>query len=144
MSAEQCFSAFLTRAFKTAPQAVGLPTLKSFSLLLQNCNFATVRNRNVNLCFPLFLGGPSVRVIHNSQGENRRSRGSLRAITQKAAALKAAPLEGRLVSHSRTNHIWIFNGQHCRAGMSLSIDVWPTNRAVPGLGTVRVSGLEGW
>lgn len=49
------------------PNAVTLvvtPTIKSFSLLLHNCNFATVMNLKVKyLCFPMVLGDPCERVM---------------------------------------------------------------------------------
>lgn len=47
--------------------------------------------------------------------------------------------EGRLVSQNRTSVSSTAStvGQECHS-------VWPTKRAVPGLGTVRVSEFEGW
>ena len=36
--------------FNTVPHVVVTPTIKLFSLLLHNCNFATVMNNNANIC----------------------------------------------------------------------------------------------
>lgn len=48
-SLELWFSAFLMLwPFNTVPQVVLTPNHKVISLLLHNCNFATVVNRNVN------------------------------------------------------------------------------------------------
>jgi hypothetical protein len=50
---KQWFSAFLMlRPFNIAPHAVVTPpppTITVFSLLLHDCNFATVMNHNVNI-----------------------------------------------------------------------------------------------
>jgi hypothetical protein len=77
----QGFSAFLKlQAFKTVPQAVLAPTIKVFLLVLHNCNFATVMNHNVIICFPMVLGKPYERVpqppqwaTHKPQVENQWS-----------------------------------------------------------------------
>ena len=36
--------------FNIAPHVLVTPTIKLFSLLLHNCNFATAMNYNVNMC----------------------------------------------------------------------------------------------
>ena len=47
---EQWSSPFLMlRPFNTAPHVVVTPAIKLFSLLLLNCNFATVMDHNVNI-----------------------------------------------------------------------------------------------
>ena len=42
----------------TVPHVVVTPSIKLFLLLLHNCNFATVMNCNVNICFPVVLDSP--------------------------------------------------------------------------------------
>ena len=43
--------------FNTVLHVVVIPlTITLFSLLLCNCNFATVMKHNVNICFPMVLG----------------------------------------------------------------------------------------
>lgn len=53
--------------FNTVPQVMVKnpppPALKLFLLLLLNCSFATVLNRDVNSCFPAVLGDPHERVV---------------------------------------------------------------------------------
>jgi hypothetical protein len=43
-SLRQWFSTFMLQAFNTVPPVVVTPTIKLFSLLLHNCNFATIMN----------------------------------------------------------------------------------------------------
>jgi hypothetical protein len=47
---EQWFSTF-PMPFDTVSCVVVISTLKLFSFLLYNCNFATVMNSNVNICY---------------------------------------------------------------------------------------------
>ena len=66
------------------------PTIKLFSLLLYNCNFATVMNYNTNLCFSMVLGNP-VKGLFSSQGgldpqgKNCCSKGSYAAVSSEVA-----------------------------------------------------------
>lgn len=133
----------------------GDPHSKLSSLLLPSSTFATVRNHNVHFCFPLVLGDPRVRVIplqrdHGSQGENQRSRGCLSALVFSVHKTEHAPrercrcTEGRLVSQNRTSVSSTATtvGQECHS-------VWPTKRAVPGLGqwelvNSKVGGMESY
>jgi hypothetical protein len=46
------------RPFSTVPHVVVTSTIKFFLFLLHNCNFSSVMNHNVNLCFLMVLGNP--------------------------------------------------------------------------------------
>lgn len=61
-------SAFLMLwPFNTGPHAAVTPNF--FFLLLHNHSFVTVRNRNVNMIFPMILGNPCNRVSFDLQVE---------------------------------------------------------------------------
>jgi hypothetical protein len=43
----------MLQPFNTVPHVVVTPNIKLFSLLLHNCNFASVLNCSVNICISL-------------------------------------------------------------------------------------------
>jgi hypothetical protein len=67
---EQWLSTFLMLSpFHTVPHVVVTPTIKLSSLLLLNCNFATVMNHNIKyLRFLMVLGDSCEKVIRLPKG----------------------------------------------------------------------------
>jgi hypothetical protein len=47
----------------TVPRVVVTPTIKLFTLLLHNCNFATAMNSDISMCFLMVVGDYCERVV---------------------------------------------------------------------------------
>lgn len=63
------FSTFLMSwPFNAVPHVMVTPTIQLFSLLLPNCDFATVMCYNINICVLWVLGDPCERVFQSSKG----------------------------------------------------------------------------